>query len=428
MILEFKVANYLSIKEEQVLSFEATSDSTLDDIYIVKKGKYRVLKSAMIYGANASGKTNVLGALNLVGRLLSYPPTQKDEQTEHMPFMLDEMTRLQDGWFELSFFAGEILYIYSLEINRNWISREKLMYYPGVKPAIVFQRHYDKKKDLSHVDMGSTLKLKSTDKELLQSTTLRNISVLAAYGKLNMDIPEMERAYRFMKSKLLPVIVPEGNMRRWANSLVDKTAEAKLFVLKMLSKADFNIDEIALKTIKEGSEINIHEQMELEKFPQHLRTQLEAIKGYESKSLSFLRKVPGSVPVSFPAELESAGTNRYYDLSGILYDVINKSQCMLIDELENSLHPDLVNHFIKTFLVNAGEAQLIFTTHNINILSEQDNLRKDVIWFTQKSKDGATELYSMADFNHRKELSFINAYKAGKFGAKPKLGSIYMEE
>ena len=428
MILEFKVANFLSIKEEQVLSFEATSDSTLEDIYVVKKGKYRVLKSAMIYGANASGKTNVLAALNFVGRLLNYPATQKDEQTEHMPFILDESTRQQDGQFELTFFAGEVLYVYSLEINRNWISREKLVYYPGVKPAIVFQRHYDKGKDLSHVEVGSTLKLKSTDKELLQSTTLRNISVLAAYGKLNLDIPEMERAFRFMKNKLLPVIVPEGNMRRWANTLVDKTPEAKQFVLRMLNKADFNIDEIALKTLKEGSEINIHEQVELEKFSQPLRSQLETMKGYESKSLSFLRKVPGSVPVLFPAELESAGTNRYYDLSGILYDVLNKNQCMLIDELENSLHPDLVNHFIKTFLVNAKEAQLVFTTHNINILSEQDNLRKDVIWFTQKSKEGSTELYSMADFNHRKELSFINAYKAGKFGAKPKLGSIYMEE
>ncbi len=99
----------------------------------------------------------------------------------------------------------------------------------------------------------------------------------------------------------------------------------------------------------------------------------------------------------------------------------------MIDEIDSSLHPELVLHFINTFLANSKEAQLVCTTHDINILSEQDNLRKDIIWFTEKSEYGATELYSMADFKHRKELSFINAYKAGKFGARPKLGSIYMQ-
>lgn len=427
MILEFKVSNFLSVKDEQLLSFEATSDTTLEDIYVIKKGKYRILKSAMIYGANASGKTNILAALDFISRLLHHPAEEKSEQTGFMPFLLDKTSREKDGHFELSFFADDIHFIYSLQINHAWITNEKLVYYPGVKPAIVFQRHYDKEKDLSVVELGSTLRIKSTDKDLLQSTTLRNISVLAAYGKLNIDVPEMEKPYRFLKNTLMPIITPRGNMRRWANSLVDKTTHAKQFVLKMLQKADFNIDEISLKTVKEGSDINIREQAEPDKISGDFRAQAEAIKGYEKKSLTFLKNIPESTPVLFPAELESQGTNRYYDLSSILYDVLSKNKCMMIDELENSLHPDLVNHLIKTFLVNSQEAQLIFSTHNINILSEQENLRKDVIWFTQKSKQGATELYSMADFSHRKELSFINAYKAGKFGAKPKLGSIYME-
>ncbi len=425
--MELKVANFLSIKDEQVLSFEATSDTTLEDVYVIKKGKYRILKSAMIYGANASGKTNILAALDFISRLLHQPADEKSEQTGHMPFLLDKKSREKDGQFELSFITDDIHFIYSLQINHAWITNEKLVYYPGVKPAIVFQRHYDKEKDLSVVELGSTLRIKSTDKDLLQSTTLRNISVLAAYGKLNIDVPEMEKAYRFFKNTLMPIIIPYGNLRRWSNSLVDKTTDAKQFVLKMLQKADFKIEGIALKTEKEGSGINIREQIELDKFPGDLRARAETIKGYEKKSLSFLKKIPDSTPVLFPAELESAGTNRYYDLSGVLYDVLSNNKCMMIDELENSLHPDLVNHLIKTFLVNSQEAQLIFTTHNVNILSEQDSLRKDVIWFTQKSKEGATELYSMADFSHRKELSFINAYKAGKFGAKPKLGSIYME-
>ena len=146
------------------------------------------------------------------------------------------------------------------------------------------------------------------------------------------------------------------------------------------------------------------------------------------KNLLLLHKVDDNDSIGFTLDMESAGTNRLYELGGVLQEALWVDGLLNIDELESSMHPDLVIHFINTFLVNSKEAQLVCTTHEINILSEQDNLRKDIVWFTQKSPEGATELYSLADFNIRKELSFINAYKAGKFGAKPRLGSIYLND
>jgi AAA15 family ATPase/GTPase len=120
-------------------------------------------------------------------------------------------------------------------------------------------------------------------------------------------------------------------------------------------------------------------------------------------------------------EHESKGTLRYYGLTAPFYNTIEKDGFLPIDEIGSALHPMLVLHFMKEFLRKSKHAQLLFTTHNISFLMEKDILRKDAIWFTEKDIDGATSLFSLADFNFRKELSFYNAYKQGKFGAIPNL-------
>lgn len=428
MILEFKVRNCLSVKDEQVLSFEATADSDLEDVFIVKKGKYRILKSAILFGANASGKSNVLSSINFLRQFAIRVTQTKEEDTGHIPFLLDTDSRNQHGFLELSFFVNDHLHVYTVQINHAFVSSEKMIYYPGIRPALVFHRKYNPKKDLSEIEFGSSFKIKATEKSMLQAATLRNMSVIAAFSKVNMEFPELESVYSFFKNKMVPLISPKSSLRSWSNQKVGKSEETRKFVLKMLQNADFNINNIRVEKVKQKLTDDLIKQLELSSFSDEQKNQIISENELSISVLSFIRGIDNKVATGFPADLESAGTNRLFDLSVVLYYAIANNDILLIDELENSLHPDLLNHFIKTFLVNSKEAQLVFTTHNINILSEQDNLRKDVIWFTQKSKDGATELYSMADFSHRKELSFINAYKAGKFGAKPKLGSIYMED
>ena len=122
-----------------------------------------------------------------------------------------------------------------------------------------------------------------------------------------------------------------------------------------------------------------------------------------------------------PESLESQGTLRYYGLSAPFFNTIEKDAFLAIDEIGSALHPLLVMHFLREFLRKSKNAQLLFTTHNLSLLQEKEILRKDAIWFTEKGNDGATSIYSMADFNFRKELSFYNAYKQGKFGAIPNL-------
>jgi AAA15 family ATPase/GTPase len=428
MILQFKVRNFLSIREEQTLSFEATADTTHENMYVVEKGKTRVLKMGMIFGANASGKTNILMALDFLRKFVLDQKNEKDKPTEHVPFLLDLDSRNRNGSFELSFYIGETLYIYSLELNHSFVQSEKLVYYPGIKPAVVFERYYNKDKDLTEIEIGSTIKLKSAEKNLIEGNTLPNMSVIAAYSKLNLDFPELKVAYNFFRGKMFPIIRPKTSMREWTTKKVERNEDTKIFILKLLNSAGINIADIKIETIDNENTPDLTNVLKSLDISNEQKRIFLSNKSIILKNLLFLHKVGESDSIGFTLDLESAGTNRLFELGGVLQEGLLVDGLLNIDELESSMHPDLVIHFINTFLANSKEAQLVCTTHEINILSEQDNLRKDIIWFTQKSPEGATELYSLADFNIRRELSFINAYKAGKFGAKPRLGSIYLNE
>src|SRR5690606_20632360 len=126
---------------------------------------------------------------------------------------------------------------------------------------------------------------------------------------------------------------------------------------------------------------------------------------------------------------ESSGTKRYFGLGGSLYVLIRGSHMLCIDELETSLHPDLMKHFLQVFLMNSGRSQLLITTHNLSLMADSDFIRRDALWFSEKKDDGSVALFSAADFDTtalRKDANLINAYKTGRLGAKPNLGSPYI--
>ena len=124
---------------------------------------------------------------------------------------------------------------------------------------------------------------------------------------------------------------------------------------------------------------------------------------------------------------ESDGTNRMYGLSALLYTMVKNQQILVCDELDSSLHYDLFTHILKTFLVNSERGQLIFSTHNLMLLDEE-YIRRDMVYFANKNQSGATEVYRAKDFGLHKEVSILNAYRAGKLGAKPNMGSIFMND
>ena len=399
MILEFKYRNFRSAKDWQVLSFEASSDKVAEQYYTTVINDTRILKLGILYGANASGKTNVLLALDFLRKLAISPKINKTQPIGFTPFLLDDVTKKEPGIFELIFFVEEVKHIYCIEVNNGAVLKETLKYYPGKQPAEVFSRVTIN--GITRIQLGSKVKLNVAEQEKLQVNTLSNMSVISAYATANFIFPELERVYNYFQKQWLPVLLPQIDLKTWATGEVEAEKENKAFLLDLLHRADFNISGFDVQQ-------NENDKKNTELMFEHTIS------------------IAGEASVHYlPDTLESAGTMRYYGLGTILNTLLERNAIIPVDELENSLHPDLFFHFINLFLVNSTRSQLVFSTHNLQLLYT-DDLRKDVVWFTEKRDDGSTELFSLDDFNIRNGVSFLNAYNAGKFGAKPMLGSIFI--
>ncbi|NOY95754.1 MAG: ATP-binding protein [Chlorobi bacterium] len=422
MILEFKIQNFLSFKDEVVFSFEATPDTTLEDYYVTEVAPgVRILKMAMVYGANASGKSNLLEAFNFIHDFIEEIPKEKGEETGFTPFKFDK-TKDQIGSFELTFYIGDKKHRYILEIDEQKIYKETLFFYPGTQPAVIFDRHLDKENQISVIGFGPKIKISNTAKEQIQLKTLKNTSVFAAYSQVNIAITELEKVNQWFKNQFMSVIDPYTTLTKYTDSHIEKNSKLKDWTLKFIKEADINISNILFEEEVRIIPDELIEMFKNSSIPKEEKIRISKEKNIHIQTTVFehtIKKGGKEELYKLPKWLQSKGTMRYYGLSAPFFNTIKNDGFLPIDEIGSALHPLLVMHFLKEFLKKSKQAQLLFTTHNLSLLMEKDILRKDAIWFTEKKEDGSTSLYSMADFNFRKELSFYNAYKQGKFGAIP---------
>lgn len=424
MILELKFKNFLSFKDEVVFSFEATSDKYLEDYYVAEpEPGVRILKMAMIYGANASGKSNVLHAFDFVRSFVKRIPTQSEKSTEFIPFKFVDNQDLP-GSFDMVFYIEGTKYKYSLVLDEEKVHSEILHYYPGTQPAIIFERTLDIKNDTSVLKFGSKIKLSDQAIEAIQLKTLKNMSVFAAFTQVNISLPQLNIPLNWFRKQFMPMIDPYSSLTNYSDSYIKKDERVKNQALDFINKADFNISAVSFKKQTTWLDDEVLKLIEAGSMPDEQKHKLLNEKTIHIDKRLFEHKIIINNKVkyySLPDELESKGTLRYYGLSAPFFNAISNDSFLSIDEIGTALHPLLVMHFLKEFLKKSNKAQLLFSTHNDSLLSEKDIIRKDAIWFTEKDKQGITSLYSLSDFNIRKELSYYNAYKQGKFGAIPNL-------
>ncbi|RLD79306.1 MAG: ATP-binding protein [Bacteroidetes bacterium] len=419
MIAEFKVNNFLSFKEEQILSFEASSDKNLQEYHCVEVNPdEKLLRLAIIYGANASGKSNLLLAIDFL-RKISLKNKNRSEKTGFIPFGFDDTKKREPGSFEISIYIEGVKYIYSVALDEDVIYEEKLVYYPGKQPATVFYRKHSTEENDYILKTGSTIKISLVELAVLKSNTLNNMTIVAGFSKTNIPFIELQLIYDWFKKGMSGIIRPMNDLyRQTISDISDKPIGYKQFIIENLENADFNITDIQI----ENEDILYPDKNEDAKFS----IVSDNITRYQKKKVYFTHRTKDKQS-KLSIDLQSSGTLQYLGLIGKLKNMIDDSSVLNIDELENSLHPDLVNHFINTFLYHSkkedSQSQFIFTTHNVGLLAE-DFVRKDIVWFTEKDEDGSTNLFSLNDFDIRKNLSFLKAYQAGKFGAVPNLGII----
>lgn len=426
MIISFNIQNFGSIRDKQTLSFEADKSKHLENQYIINPVKgVRLLKLGLIYGANASGKTSILRALDFLRDLVIEPEEKKTAPLKFNPFLFEKETPSMPTKLSITFIQNGIKYFYEVEFNRTAILKEVLYNYNPSK-ACVYNRITDLEKQYSQIKFGSKFSIDKSFKKTLESNTLWNNTVLGGFLKTNIELKELKDVTDWFENYLKPIVLSNTELDDYVTAGIESSAIDKKDILRILKKADFNISDIIInEEVKELDEkmIKVLDALEL---PESTK---EKIKSSPLKKLALEHSIDGSV-YSLPFNFESQGTQRYYGFAGLLALLIKGSTAIPIDELESSLHPDLFTHFILSFLVNSRSSQLIATTHNREILNDKDIFRNDAIWFTNKNEKCATELYSLSDFDSsviRDTSNVYNAYKIGKLGGVPKLSDYYID-
>lgn len=421
MIVSFSVQNFRSIRDKVTLDFRATSDKHQEEYFVVtfSKPKLRVLKMAMIYGANASGKTSVLSALEFLGYMVLFPLQDKNIELHIPHFALD---RDKPSLFEIDFIQGNVLYEYRLELDRSKVFYESLSYYPKGKRAEIFERKLDNN-DLYGYKWSDKLFMKSTRDYM--ELTIQNQAILARIASIE-DFSPLQDAHNWFRNKLQSLLRPNDNLLNFANQFlinqpINREA-VKQYILAFLNKADFWINDIDIEEY----------DVDPSQVPEHLRNNLNppfpnAKPSFKRYDFGFVHKLDKG---SFTLDMaeESSGTRRFYGFGAILMNLIFQEVVMPIDEIESSLHNDLLFHFIAMFLKNSKQGQLIFTSHNTALLNEKEIIRRDCIWITDRKTDGSTELTPVSDYPVRKEHSLASLFKKGLIGGKPNLGSINLED
>lgn len=426
MIQEIRIKNFLSFKKEVVFSFEATSDKSLEDYYVYEPTpRVRLLKLVMVYGANASGKSNLIKAFDFIKKIVFNTVENKEEEIDFQAFAFDKSKRGKPGHLELVFYVGDVKHIYVIELDEENIYKENLSFYPGTQPATIFNRFYEKQTNTSIIEFGTKLKISNTARESIELKTLKNSSVFSAYSQVNVAVTEIDRVYDWFKMQFMASINPYTHLTKYSDKHIKKDKKLKEFALKFISKADFNITDILFdREIKHVSDDFI-KGLERIPIPENEKERIRKEKVIYFDKTIFEHKIlhgNNEEYYQLDEEYQSQGTMRFYGLTAPFFHTIKNNAFLSIDEIGSALHPLLVIHFIREFLEHSKSAQLLITTHNMSLLNEKDILRRDAIWITEKGEDGSTELSSVADFTEfRKELSYFNYYKQGKFGGVPNI-------
>lgn len=422
MLIEFTVGNFRSFKKPVTLSFSAAKPiKEHRDENVFSAGRFNLLRSAAVYGANASGKSNLLSALVFMRHfvLTSSKDTQASEPIGVVPFLLDSESAGSPSHFEVAFVRDGATYRYGFEVNKKEVVAEWLFRSQKVAASPLFLRDAD----------GIQVKPKFPEGQGLEKKTRPNALFLSVCAQFN---GEMATSVLTWFRGIVPVhgLMDRGYTRRAIEMLSD--ANAKVRLLSLLREADLGIEDI-LVSEEEIDNTDLLKMLSEE----GVRRLQPSLKERVKKSLSSVharydsgRRV-GSISMDFNSA-ESAGTEKFLALAGPVLGALSDGGVVVVDELDAQLHPLLSMSLVRLFnskLKNPRNAQLLFATHDTNLL-RHGGLRRDQIWFVEKDQQESSDLYSLAEFKQpdgskvRNDASFQKDYLEGRYGAIPFLGDL----
>ncbi len=406
MLVQFEVNNFASIKDTVTFSLKAGTKNT----HSFHVRKYDLLQSVVLYGANASGKSNLLKAMNVMVALVlnKNKVSSSVDRLEHQPFLLNSETETASTSFEMIFIVDEIIYRYGFEYDSETVYAEWLFADEKGTEAKLFYRDIDEKFYVNPTKFkeGKGLEDRTLDNHLFlwkcdsENGTISK-KIIKWFFQLNM-IDGLDNRGKDTTNKL-----DDGLFKK---NILELVKVADLGILDIDTKEDNSHDYILNELYKKlniKKTITIHQKFDKD------------------------NNLIGDVAFNLE-ENESLGTRKFFTISSPILDALENGTVLIIDELDASLHPLLTMHLIKMFHnkeLNKKSAQLIFATHDTNLLQD-DLLCRDQVWFAEKDRYGATDIYSLLEYKvkTRKDSNKEKLYLQGRYGAIPYIGEFHFED
>ena len=414
MLIEFRVKNFRSLRDEQTLSLVADKDKSLQESNTMPSGikaAPTLLRSMAIFGPNAGGKSNLIKALQFMRAVVAESASvmQPGQAFHTQSFRFEATSVAQPTEFDVSFVLDGIRYQFGFALTAQRITREYLLVYKAFKPQLWFERYFDEESGKDLYDFGTGLK---GPKSVWEGATRPNALFLSMAVQLNSEQLQPVFAWFVKQLAIFNEITPLG--QHFSIEMLRKP-EGKRAICDFLTSADISISDIEVVTRKVSGQA-VHFDMAAEKTEVRNEEQ-------EVHELLF-HHVTDHGEAVFSLGDESMGTRNLLFLTGPVLEILDKGMVLVVDELGSSLHQLLVRRLVELFQnsrFNKKGAQLIFTSHDTSLL-DQDLFRRDQIWFVEKDRDQASKLYPLSDFSPRKNEALKRGYLMGRYGALPFLG------
>lgn len=420
MLIEFNTSNNRSFKRNNRLSMVATSIKDLEDEAIINLDRVNLLKSVAIYGANASGKSNLLNSMGQMRWLVltSATESQADDPLGISPYLLDAKSSKKPTSFEMVFIIDKVKYRYGFEANNKRVISEWLFEAKKVKETPLFVRDKDYVEMVDKFAEGDRLEDKTRPNALF-------LSVVAQFnGKISNKILSWYRDFNMVHG------IKDNLYYGLTVDMLEDKKTSKI-ILDFMKFADLGINNMKLKELENSFsdfDMNILSKKGRKDFK-------EAIDEMKSEKITDIityhnkyddnKNVIGEAEFSL-ADQESQGTNKFFNIIGAIVEVLLNGEILVIDEFNTRLHPLLTRKIIEIFNSKKGNpnnAQLIFTTHDTNLL-DREIFRRDQIYFAEKDQYGESHLYSLIEYKSkpRNDEAYEKNYIAGKYGGIPFIG------
>lgn len=420
MLIQFSVENFRSIREEQTLSMVKNSSNEMPENYMDPQALKvpNLLKTAVIYGANASGKSSLIRALLHMRNIIEDSFNKKiNEEIAVEPFLFDSAWKDEPTTFSADFIVNfsdkdeeknPVRVEYGFSVSKFLVYEEWLSVYPNGREQAWFHRIYDEESD-SYIWRKESSYFKGS-KEVWKKNTRKDQLFLSTAVQLNSE--QLKPIYDWFEDNLR--VLDSDRIDNEFTKKVCMDENAKKLIVSFLQQADIDVEDIIIK--KNKLTIDRLQDDLPEDFKKHiLKNQHEILDAY----FVHLDELGNRVLIN--VDDESEGTQKLFEFAAPLFDVIFKGFTFIVDELNKSLHSDLVRFLVKIFNspANFNGAQLIITTHETSVL-RKDLLRRDQIWFCEKNKAKVTSLYPLTDFSpHKDREDLEESYLAGRYGGKP---------